>query len=188
VIQVVVEDNISNRECLVSDRDLNFIMKCSGQPSDRWFTLDAFMKQSTVSRSRILTIVVGGIAFWGPELLLNYVNRREPDWRVISVLLPASLLFAQYSFSRLMNVKNSALYMLGGVFLLGPVLMTVGTVLRTGHMPLKSAYDVAWIALFGVIPPYTFMMSAYDGSLLALLMAIGCMVVVHFRNKIQPGA
>jgi hypothetical protein len=119
-------------------------------------------------------ILLGAFCFWGPELLFYAWTRHETNAKVITFLLPGTLLAAYFLvlFFRGARPENpsAAMYMFVGVWLLGSTAMLVGmTFLGAGlHGGLESLLMVP----MGLFPPYTCIMATYDGSLFALLLTL----------------
>ena len=72
-----------------------------------------------------------------------------------------------------------ALYMGIGIWLFGPSSMTIiGLLSGGGHHPW-GIVDYGYILLFSIVPVYTLMMSAYDGTIIAVLVGSALMVIMH---------
>lgn len=134
-------------------------------------------------------VLIGGVTFWMPDFL-SAVIRRAALVDVIgplpmTALLPAVLVavyFVVRRYSRVAEPAPSAALFLGtGVWVLGPLsMMLANTFLGAGFSRGNSAGSVGWVLLLTVFPPGTFMMSAYDGSLGALILMSIVMLILHF--------
>lgn len=138
-------------------------------------------------------ILLGALSFWGPELLIYTWTRRETTWGLITFLLPGTLLVAYFLalFFRRAKPKHpsAAIFMLVGVWFFGSSAMLVGATLLGGGFHGGSSGALVAL-LLGLLPPYTFIMATYDGSLLGLLLATALMPACHFaferRSWIVP--
>ena len=138
---------------------------------------------------RPLLYLICGLAFWMPDIL-TAVIRRAAFVDVIgplpvTALLPAVLVavyFVVRRYSRVAEPAPSVALFLGtGAWLLGPLSMTLAnTFLGAGFSTGNSPENVGWVLLITVFPPGTFMMSAYDGSLGALILMSIVMLILHF--------
>lgn len=76
---------------------------------------------------------------------------------------------------------SAAIYMLCGVWFSGPVLMKISLMFYgQPFLDPDEPHQILWLLLFTAVPMYTFIMSTYYGSLLALLAATALMIGAHF--------
>jgi hypothetical protein len=108
--------------------------------------------------------LAGGTAFWLPEILFAGVRRASAidvvGGIVITALLPAALLASYFRIRRRSTATEQqpslALFMGIGVWLLGPVGMTlVATLAGTGFSKWHRLSDAAYLFLFSIFPIYT---------------------------------
>jgi len=128
-----------------------------------------------------LYVLLGAAAFWTPDILLH--TRHYEGAIVRTFLLPGTLLIVYLSLLRFNRheIKHPAiaLFMVLGVWLLGPTAMLISSRFYGGGY--SSSQDL-WIAiLMGIVPFYTFIMATYDASLLGLLIASIIMILTYFR-------
>ena len=119
--------------------------------------------------------LVGAGAFWVPSVLFHGAiscDHDVPVVRIVTFLLPSTtcIAFALLVFRKSLAVSPLvvAASTLSGVWLLGSGPMVISATFCGGgfHQGVRSA--LALIAL-GVLPPYAFIMAAYDGALGALI-------------------
>jgi hypothetical protein len=137
---------------------------------------------------------VGAIAFWLPEILLYAVQRHELSVRLITLLLPCTLLIA-YACILLMRPKreaqpSAAIFMLLGVWFLGILAMAISaTFLGAGFVHASLSMVIA-LLVESLIPIYAFIAATYDGSLGALIAVSVLMPLLHVlferKNWIVP--
>lgn len=136
-------------------------------------------------------ILLGGLCFWGPELLIYAWTRHETNWTVITFLLPSTLLtgYLLILFFRGGRPENpsAAIYMFVGVWLLGSTAMLLGSTFQGAG--LYGGVESLLMVPMGLFPPYTCIMATYDGSLFALLLTLLlplCHPIFEQKNWIVP--
>lgn len=138
----------------------------------------------------LLYLVIGGAAFWVPDIVYHLMNTDELSKRdigVLTILLPVILL-ACYAIVLHLRGRQSegpsiAFFMFIGVWLLGPLCMGISATFGGAGFYTGEA---AWFSmLLGIIPIYTFIMSAYDGSVLGLFIATCMIVGAHLMYELN---
>jgi hypothetical protein len=143
-------------------------------------------------RSRVLILIyliTGGSSFWVPNIIYHVMKTDElskQDIGILTILLPSGLItfygILLWLKGRQSEGPSVAIFMLFGVWLLGPISMLIGATFSGGGFTELGAN--AWIIIMlGIIPIYTFIMSAYDGSVLGLLLASSLMVSAHLMYE-----
>jgi hypothetical protein len=127
---------------------------------------------------RVLKLMaLGAISFWLPDTLwhaLRAFKFDSLDVSIITLIMPLSLLGAYIGAAKRIH-KTAPKGPVGwpmflGVWLLGGVFMTVGASFSGGGFASPNGHsDILKTLLISLIPFYAFMMSTYDGSLIALL-------------------
>lgn len=119
--------------------------------------------------------VAGAFSFWFPDVALHIVAGRSFDTvqaRVVTFMLPVTCLCA-YLILRRFALRRSfrwlAAVMLLGVWLTGGLFMAIAATPSGGGFAAGGVRGGLFMAVLGTLPPVTYMMSAYDGSLFALL-------------------
>ena len=137
----------------------------------------------------LILIALGGAAFWAPDVLYHVRTDElsKQDISVLTFLLPTSLLICYTTVLLLKGRRGGgpsiALYMLLGIWLLGPLSMMISATFDGAGFHTGEA---SWISLaLGVVPIYTFIMAAYDGSVLALLIVSCVMVSAHLMYELN---
>ncbi len=132
--------------------------------------------------------LIGGVGFWLPDVAVHVVAGQgfdSPHVRLITVLMPATFVIAYLiarKFAARRDFKWVGAAMLLGVWLTGGVFMTVAATASHGGFagPDGVRGGLLMIAM-SVVPLVTYMMSAYDGSL-------GALMVVTFGALLLGGA
>jgi len=123
-----------------------------------------------------LKYALGGFIFWAPTVLLHWLRGyRFSGFDVLSltILLPTTtvLLFVlgRKVSGTIANRLSDVLFLLLGIWLLGPLMMSVGATFSGGGFSKPDSWQFVLIGTT-LFPVFTFMMSAYDGTLGALLL------------------
>jgi len=136
----------------------------------------------------------GALSFWLPDTAVHVAARPtfdSPHVWLITFLMPATFLLA-YLVGRRLAVQREfkwvGLAMLLGVWLLGGLFMTVAaTASGVGFAGPNGIRDGLLMIALSLIPPVTYMMAAYDGSLFALLaVSIGALLIWAVRSSGMP--
>jgi len=140
---------------------------------------------------RILCVVLGGVCFWMPTAVIEIVTRRELRPAVGTFVPPVALLTGYFLLRRRVRLKNAALWMLAGVFTLGPLFMMAGaTALGAGFGQFAGWQDLGYFALECVVPPLTLVLAGYDGTFFGLLLATALMPLIQWwinrRDAARP--
>ena len=120
--------------------------------------------------------VAAGLAFWIPSILLFAVRREDYggsrlDSLAILVLPAVSSLIVRellYRKQQRLSRGTIGLWMLLGIWIFGPLCTTAGATFSGGGFIQPEAWRFLLIGIL-LFVPLTFMMSAYDGTLLALV-------------------
>ncbi len=137
---------------------------------------------------KLVYILVGGFAFWLPDIILDAFLRKDIDKRIIlALLMPASLAIGFWILHfRLFKRTRSfgALHMLAGMFLLGPLLLNIAnSFIGGGFSSFERGSDWLWFLLTSFFPPYFLIMAVYDGSAAALIFGSVMLVGLHLYSK-----
>jgi hypothetical protein len=136
----------------------------------------------------------GALAFWVPEILLYAWTRRELNGKLVTFLLPSSLVIVYLLVSmfrpKRIRKPSAAIFMVLGVVFLGTLAMTIGATLRGGGFWEHPGSTLLATLLGTVIPIYAFISATYDGSLYALVSVCILMPLLHLiferQNWIIP--
>jgi hypothetical protein len=125
-------------------------------------------------------LLCGALGFWVPDILLHATDGVS-FWR--STIIPTFCFFVVYRIGKAILKERSdasgPIYMIVGVWLFASTAMMVGATFYGGGFFMGFTDSFAAIAL-GLIPPYTLIMSAYDGSVAGLLLTSSLAIGVHF--------
>jgi hypothetical protein len=146
-------------------------------------------------RSIVTLALLGGLAFWLPDVLLHSLALFSPTFAdlplvfVSTVVLPAALFVAWRSEKRSNLNPSAALWMLLGVWFMGPLMMMLGfsfepgSGFRQGSLFAAVGRLLLFTALF---PVFTFTMSAYDASMGALGIGTVMMLALAAYRFVSP--
>lgn len=136
-------------------------------------------------------VLSGGLLFWLPDVFakaLGAVSVR--DVRILSGVCPAALL-GGYLLTKAWKYYGQRWYvsfwMLVGVWILGPAMMSITSALRGAswaHPTSEWLGNFLVFAIATIFPPLTFIYSAYDGTLTALVIATVLMCVEIARQVV----
>ena len=149
------------------------------------------MKAELGRTTKALThALLGGLVFWTPNVVVHWIIAYRFSGFVViglTVLLPATtiLFFRTPSWpspkqeSRL----SQALFAVLGIWIAGPSMLTFSASFCGGGLSQPDAWR---FFVFGTLlfPVFTFVMSAYDGTLFALLLATLLLpILANTRSK-----
>lgn len=137
------------------------------------------MRKST----RVLGLMLLGAAgFWSPDLVLHAVrghNFASRDVHIVTVVMPLTFLGTFVAARRSNKAGRIGLPMVAGIWLLGGLFMAISASFSGGGFVGPDGYrGAAFVVLLSLVPIYTFMLAAYDGSLFALVLVTGISLLV----------
>ena len=123
-------------------------------------------------------VILGGFAFWLPDIVAKAIGAASfRDARILSVICPCVLILAYLltgAWKREHPRRKVSLWMLIGVWVLGPTMISITSALQGAswaHPTSEWLGNFLIVAIATVFPPLTFIYSAYDGTLVALVIA-----------------
>lgn len=128
-----------------------------------------------VSNEDLLQAVTGSIAFWAPSTILHAVKGAEfslSHWWVLASVQPlttlATFIAIRFVRRKTTSPRRCALSMLLGVWILGPLFISINFTFDGGGFAQEGAWLDALVVtlLFPLLTPW---LSLYDGSLIGLL-------------------
>jgi hypothetical protein len=131
-------------------------------------------------------LAVGGISFWTPTVTIELITQREVS-PVIGTALPLGTVLLAYALvgraGRSLHSRWASIWMLGGVYVLGPSMMYIGWTYLGGARDL----DLPRLVLGSSIPLYTLYMAGPDVTLFGVLLATVALILIHmnFERKRQ---
>jgi len=134
------------------------------------------------------------MAFWLPDIVIHGISRKSfssPEALIMTFLLPAISALTFYIMRKTRDFKDSQVLTIIsgilGIWITGPFFMMISSSFSQGGFSRTDAglidslsFIISSTALF---PIYTFMMSTYDGTLFALLIASGLIPLTGLINR-----
>jgi hypothetical protein len=123
----------------------------------------------------LLFAVLGALSFWLPDVVLHlHAGPNLDGWHAWAITLSAPAMFLlAFVFARRLAMKQRFTKvgptMLVGVWVSGGLFMTLGSMLSGSEFIGGTGLWRLSIIPISVIPIVTYVLSAYDGSLFALL-------------------
>lgn len=128
-------------------------------------------------------IIVGGLVFWLPVVLISVVSGLNANWTVLNITPLVSLaLLASLSW-----IKNKRLpewgWVLAGIYILGPAAMLIASSFARVQPSASLPDDRLWSIAFGFFPPMTLWMATMDGMILSVLtVTIVLLILARYRT------
>jgi hypothetical protein len=151
----------------------------------------ALLSHSGAFRKAPLKLVaIGAASFWLPDSLWHAIrgsNFSGADVLAITVLMPLTL-FITYLFVKGRPTDEPRRYiglpMMLGVWMLGGFFITVGSSLSGGgFVGPDGIRGGVFITLIGLVPPFTYVLAAYDASLGALMLATLAAILIGVKER-----
>jgi hypothetical protein len=151
-----------------------------------------------VNHTRVLHlrkyVIVAALVFWLPDILVHALRGNRfggIDILGLTVLLPvltcmivARIWRKSGDIGKFLPADWSAV---PGIWLCGPLLMTVGFSFDGGGFAKPGGWQLAVLGT-GLFPFFTFEMSTYDGTLFAVILATALLPLMSLFLKHQPRA
>jgi hypothetical protein len=144
---------------------------------------------------RFTGYVAAGATFWIPSILIHALRgtafgNSGLDILAVSVLpVVASLVTREIIYRKQRTVSRRgtiALWMLLGIWLFGPLGTTIGATFSGGGFTQPGAWQMLLLGI-PLFLPLTFMMSAYDGTLVALAVATIWFIIAGIVSLARNG-
>lgn len=138
---------------------------------------------------RVVVIALGGIAFWLPVALLAVLAGENVSLTLLNVSAVACALCAYLLLTRttrLRKLRFLALYMLAGIYVLGPLAMATSSWATGGGTVFHSGRDLLLLAVVSLVPPLTMLLVGDCGLILALLAITGVLIFASTRRRQLP--
>lgn len=132
------------------------------------------------SRHRLYSLVVGGLAFWLPPIILSVVAGQNPSilWLNITPLLGLAALAFIDRISFHWPVQWN--WVLAGLYILGPISILIESTLGGGSL--------RGLGLFGLVllvPPMTILMSFYSAQFFVILGVTVALPLIGFVSLVK---
>ena len=135
---------------------------------------------------RLYYVLFGAVAFWLPYVGFEILTHRRASL-ILQTLLPFAVLVGAYlalSFARTRCSINRAQWMLVGIYLLGPLFLSIGAIpFQGGFSQFHGWRDLAYLLFFSLIPPLQLWYAAYEGAEFGMLLATVFLVIVGIRDR-----
>lgn len=134
---------------------------------------------------RVLSVFLGGVSFWTLTTALELLTRRELNL-LVGTFVPAIALVSVYLLlRRRLGMRHAGLWMLAGVFLLGPLYCMVGSSAFGGGFVIGNKWEnLRFLLIASFVPPLTLELASYDGTLFGVLLVALLLPIVQWRiNK-----
>src|SRR5919106_3368298 len=123
----------------------------------------------------VLALLIGAVAYWIPEITIQWVHPPEKVWMAsLTFVVPLVVVVVWYPLSTAESFHRYPvgfpLSMSFGIWLFGPLAMTIGGSLMGGKFVSPEqlqSFFIVWAAF----PLTTFMLATYRGSLGGLIFA-----------------
>jgi len=136
-------------------------------------------------RNLLLWAVCGALSFWIPVVVIFAIEGTSVNVGMANLvaLLGISLCWGLQQWLGSRGWRS--LWMLGGLYFLGPIFLTIATTFSNGGFSqMHRLWDVCWLLLACVLPPLGFWMAAMSGlwpSLLVTTLALVGVPAAAFR-------
>jgi hypothetical protein len=143
---------------------------------------------------RFMGYVAAGATFWIPSILIHAVRgtafgNSGLDILAVSVLpVIASLVTLEIIYRKQRTVSRRgtiALWMLLGIWLFGPLATTIGFTFGGAGLTQPTAWQMLLLGI-PIFLPMTYMMSTYDGTLLALVVITIWFIAAGLGVRYRP--
>jgi hypothetical protein len=149
------------------------------------------MKPELGRTTKALThALLGGLVFWTPNVVVHWIIAYRFSGFVViglTVLLPATTIFffrmISWPSPKQQSRLSQALFAVLGIWIAGPSMLTFSSSFCGGGLSQPDAWR---FFVFGTLlfPVFTFVMSAYDGTLFALLLTTLLLpILANSRSK-----
>jgi hypothetical protein len=141
----------------------------------------------------VLTYIVSGVAFWIPSVVIHAIRGAKFGGSIYDViaifLLPVLATVVTLEVLDKLRIGACrrgiiAVWMLVGIWILGPLMMTVSASFSGGGFARPDTWRMLALAI-PLFMHFSWMMSAYDGTLGALVM-VTVWFIIAARRGITP--
>jgi len=133
-------------------------------------------------KQRLRWIVLGGLAFWVPALMLTAIYR----WNVGVVALNLGSLTG-VAFLGLIGWINGSIpewgWVLAGIYILGPAAIMASSFFDRFSPFVRHAGDWIWFVLFCLFPPMTLWLASLNGMIFSVLIVTVVLPLVAFSRR-----
>jgi hypothetical protein len=123
--------------------------------------------------TRLALVLVGGLAFWMPAVLIEVLSNGNFSIRIANVVPLACALCVYWLLLRgsFRRPRFLPLYLLAGIYLFGPLAITIATSVVRGTFAISPSlgHYLFVMTVISVIPPLTMLFVGNNGLIFALL-------------------
>lgn len=125
---------------------------------------------------------LGALLFWAPDLVLHALSRdfgAQGEPRFLTLFLPvitALGFLTALGYRRWEKGMSLACLMLLGIWVLGPLYMTISATFSGGGFQKPEGWTRVWLGT-ALFPIFTPTMATYDGTLFGLLLSSGFLLL-----------
>lgn len=134
-------------------------------------------------------LLIGGISFWIPTVTIEIATKRGLD-PAIGTIVPLGAVLLAYFFirraGRALWTKWASLWMLAGIYVLGPLMMSIGESYLGGSGLSASALPMLVVA--SLVPLFTLYLAGYDATVFGVVLATGALIFIHVRFERRRAA
>ena len=139
----------------------------------------------------LIYIAAGGVIFWIPEVILSAAKPEDPTllgFLILTWLLPLITLGCFAVLWKVCGRKDSRAVigrlMLLGIWLAGPLFMSIGWSFSGVGLAQRDGLKLVLMGTL-LFPVFTSSMSAYDGTLFALLLTTFVLVLISEGSHLK---
>lgn len=122
-------------------------------------------------RSKLYWIVIGGLSFWLPAILVGAALHQNGSVLVLNVVpLLSVILLGAASWMCTKHFPKWG-WVLAGIYILGPISMLVPSKFFHAPSSVSIPGEKLWILLFCLFPPMTLWMALLNGMIFSVLIA-----------------
>jgi hypothetical protein len=138
----------------------------------------------------VLTYIVSGVTFWLPSLVVHAIRGAKFGGSIYDVvaiiLLPVLIAVLTLEIVDSLQIGSCrrgiiAIWMLVGIWILGPLMMSINASFSGGGFARPDAWEMLALAI-PLFLHFTWMMSAYDGTLGALVIVTVWFIIAARRG------
>ncbi len=134
----------------------------------------------------VIWLVGGALSFWLPIIFAFAIGRSNTGMLVPNVLAVLSASLCYVVFRWLCRGEHLAAWMLFGIYLLGPILLSTATsFVHGGFSQIRGWEDIKWLLLACIFPPILLLLAGTSGvgpSLLVVTVILGSATTVEFTS------
>ncbi len=140
-------------------------------------------------RERLYWIVVGGLSFWLPTIVVSVALHQNLNlWMLNVVPLAGVALLGAASWVHAKRLPKWE-WILAGIWVLGPVSMLLPSVFFQALSSPNIPGERTWMILFCLFPPMTLWMAVLNGMIFSVLfvtVVLPCLAMCRRQKRTVP--